>query len=105
MNKQQQEERDAFIVLMVRECKGVMAHDLSELMRLARRHGKMQERACNAPVPENHDALCEARISKVCERIGCVPVFSGDPRGATVKVVVPSGHSNSWGGEGVCVPQ
>lgn len=32
------------------------------------------------------------------------PVFSGDPRGACVKIRVPSGKSDSWGGDGICVP-
>lgn len=33
-----------------------------------------------------------------------VPVFSGDPRGACVKLKVPSGRTNDWGQEGICVP-
>lgn len=33
-----------------------------------------------------------------------VPVFYGDPRGAVVKLQVPSGRTNDWGREGVCVP-
>lgn len=39
----------------------------------------------------------------VGERIGTfAPVFQGDPRGATVRLRVPSGVSDSWGG--VAVP-
>jgi hypothetical protein len=79
---------------------------LNDLLKLARRYGFLQERACNESVPENHDAKCEARIRAHCESIGagCVPVFSGDPRGATVKLRVPSGRTNDWGATGICVP-
>lgn len=38
------------------------------------------------------------------EQKGCVPVFSGDPRGATVKLQVPSGATGDWGQVGICVP-
>jgi hypothetical protein len=32
------------------------------------------------------------------------PVVNGDPRGAVVKLKVPSGKTNDWGREGICVP-
>jgi len=94
-----------FAVIMAQECPGVRPFQLVELMKLARRHGRLQERACNEQVPENHDAACEAKIRKLCEDIGCTPLFSGDPRGATVKLKLPSGRTNDFGGIGVCVPQ
>lgn len=34
----------------------------------------------------------------------CAPVFFGDPRGAVLKIRVPDGFSDSFGGEGICVP-
>jgi hypothetical protein len=30
--------------------------------------------------------------------------FSGDPRGATVKLKMPDGRYDDWGQEGICVP-
>ena len=30
--------------------------------------------------------------------------FSGDPRGATVKLVMPDGRYDDWGQRGLCVP-
>ena len=100
-------ERTEFVTIMAREFPRVanLPELLDELMRLARRHGKLQEKACNEQVPENHDAACERKIRAVCEQIGCGVVFSGDPRGATVKVTVPSKLTNDWGATGVCVPQ
>ena len=38
------------------------------------------------------------------EHVGIVPIFHGDPRGAVVKLNVPSGRTDDWGQEGVCVP-
>ena len=35
---------------------------------------------------------------------GIVPVFQGDPRGAVLKLQVPSGKTNDWGRTGICVP-
>lgn len=36
--------------------------------------------------------------------MGVRPVFSGDPRGAVLKIRVPSGWSDDFGGEGIIVP-
>jgi hypothetical protein len=99
-----------FYAAMGQEYPGVsgLAAILEELVRLSKRHAKLQERACNEEMPEDYavDAKCEARIRKLCEQLpGCVPVFSGDPRGVTVKLKVPSGRTNDWGGTGICVPQ
>lgn len=80
-----------------------------ELLTLARRHGRLAERACNEDVPglEAKTEKLEKAIADVCRKIdpGCVPVFSGDPRGATVKLRVPSGRTNDFGGTGIVVPQ
>jgi hypothetical protein len=35
---------------------------------------------------------------------GFAVVFNGDPRGACVKIKVPSGRTDDWGGVGICVP-
>jgi hypothetical protein len=35
---------------------------------------------------------------------GFTAVISGDPRGCVFKVKVPSGRTNDWGKEGICVP-
>ena len=101
-------ERDEFVALMTREYPDNrnLLTLLENLMRLSRHHCHLQESACNMPVPEGHDAACENRIIAACNQLsGCVPIFSGDPRGCTVKLRVPSGRRNDFGQEGVCVPQ
>ena len=46
----------------------------------------------------------EDRVTALCAPHGIKPVFSGDPRGAVVKLKLPSGRTDDWGGTGVCVP-
>ncbi len=102
-------EREEFVAVMTRECPEVrelvLLDALRRLMRLAARHGRLQEEACNHDMPEGYDAATEQRITNICAEIGCVPVFSGDPRGCTVKLKVPSGRTNDFCGTGICVPQ
>ena len=50
------------------------------------------------------EARIEARVRALCERHGLTPIFHGDPRGAVLKLRVPSGRTNDGGREGVCVP-
>lgn len=80
------------------------------LIRMATQHQRMMLDYCNGvdiydqdgePLPE----LARLRkIIKTAEGAGCDVAFSGDPRGATVKLLLPNGESNSWGGEGWGVP-
>lgn len=55
---------------------------------------------------EKRDRQLEKRIRSIVEGLGpgFGVIFQGDPRGCTVKVVVPSGRTNDWGREGICVP-
>ena len=50
------------------------------------------------------EARIEARVRVLCQRHGLMPIFDGDPRGAVLKLKVPSGRTNDGGMEGVCVP-
>jgi hypothetical protein len=103
-------ERDEFFLTMAREYPDANLLDLrdtlAKLCKLSKYHASLQELACNEPVPEGHDEKCEAAIRKVCEALpGCEPIFSGDPRGCTVRLRVPSGRTNDWARTGICVPQ
>lgn len=55
---------------------------------------------------EKRKAETERQIRrKIAQRLpGVGALFSGDPRGATFKLVWPDGESNSWGGKGWVVP-
>jgi hypothetical protein len=80
----------------------------SLICRAAATHHRYQEMACNEPDAPS-DAAIEARIRQLVDALPryrnqpIVPVFSGDPRGATVKLRMPDGRSDDWGGEGICV--
>lgn len=73
---------------------------------LCRDYGDFDGSGAHGKVPRINvrEAQIEARVRKLCEKHGLVPVFQGDPRGAVLKIKVPSGRTNDWGREGVCVP-
>ena len=50
------------------------------------------------------DCRAADRIKALLAPYNVVPDFSGDPRGAVVKLVVPSGRTDDWGETGLCVP-
>ena len=81
--------------------------DADELARLARRHKRIQERLCceDNPALDKMDDRNENLIKALCARIGCGVELQGDPRGCTVKLLLPSGKKNDWGNTGYCVPQ
>lgn len=55
--------------------------------------------------PRAIDAITASDGDVKAARVGLfVPVFSGDPRGACVKIRVPSGKTDDWGQTGMCVP-
>lgn len=104
-----------------------------KIMRQAKTHGRLAEAHCNGDWPadngERKTELCkgcecgwvpstiskktglckscriEVAIAKECEPFSIKADFQGDPRGCTVKLVVPSGKTNDWGKTGICVPQ
>lgn len=106
-------ERNEFIARIAREFPALSIEDVlatcRELVRLATFHGRIAEKECNEELSDGdvrRRDQTEARIGEICAKIGVHGVvFSGDPRGYTVKIRLPSGRSNSFGGEGWGVPQ
>lgn len=125
-------EREEFVATLARALPAVPAHLVARnarlLMRHAKTHGNLAEAECNGPgdwvnsIPypragqiydehakrcERRTAQVERRISALCADLGIVPDFGGDPRGYTVKVKLPNGAHNTWGGaeDGWGVPQ
>ena len=114
-----QKDRDEFIGQIVTEvmAKGgtnnqgvdlarLILRNASTMQRLAERRCSVEMSEAQAKREEAQDAACQARIAKACEPWGIKPNFNGDPRGACVKLILPSGRYNSWGGaeDGFCVP-
>jgi hypothetical protein len=83
------------------------------LIRLATRHARFMEDEYNIPNADNFDedgnptrrlANLRTRTKEAAAYCNCGVIFSGDPRGATVKLILPNEATNSMGGEGWCVP-
>jgi hypothetical protein len=97
-----------------------------KLLRYGATLGRIAEFECNAPDArygqdeynarmqrlwereqerlERKEARIVARVHAVCASIGCKAILQGDPRGNTLKIVVPDGYTNDWGREGIGVP-
>jgi len=75
------------------------------IVRATQTHHRYCEAYCNVEGfdPARIDQI-ERRIIKRATQIGAGVVFSRDPRGATVKLTVPSGYTDDGGREGICVP-
>ena len=123
-----QKEREAFIERMVAEFGDGQLANIRLLLRHAKTHGNLAVAECNGPgdwvnrIPypqageiiakfevriEKRQQQIEKRIQVICDKIGCRVDLNGDPRGYTVKVILPSGKYNTWGGKesGWGVPQ
>jgi hypothetical protein len=128
MQRASHSEREKFVALIQQHAGGDAAQRYSfaqRLMRYGATYGRLQEALCNGPhyvgladhnkriqaewqrrqdaIPTK-EAKIEAAVSELCKTFECSPIFSGDPRGNTLKIEVKSGYSNSFGGEGICVP-
>lgn len=127
-----QSEREEFLVLMSQE--GISLSIARKLLRLSATLTRLAEAQCNGDWPANNgeketkecedcglywhpsafkryfgETLCvncrnEKRLAAIVEPLGITPIFNGDPRGCVVKLKVPSGKTNDWGREGICVP-
>lgn len=88
--------------------------DASSLIELARKHHRYMERLCGDEAfcrqcdedgehPRVKD--CREHIALVARHVGATEViFSGDPRGCTVKLTFADGFTNDFAHEGYCVP-
>lgn len=121
-----QKDRDEFIGVIVDECnrarsciredhweKSGIASSAVDLARLILRNAATVQRLaivhCNRKMIVGEQKQWEAaknRIKVACEPWGIKAKCNGDPRGECVKLILPSGRYNSWGGaeDGYCVP-
>jgi hypothetical protein len=108
-------EAEQLVIDLERNCHitGLRTIAAEHLIDLATQHKRMMEDYCNIPNADVFDddgprprlAKLRALILKEAKAMGCTGVkFSGDPRGATVKLILPNGETNDWGKEGWCVP-
>ena len=122
-----QRERDEFLNIIQSE--GMDYTTATRMLRYASTLNRLATAMCNGDWPADNGE----RKTVVCTQCGCgwarssfrkgvcpdcrteqlvkdaLPqgykaVFSGDPRGCVFKIQVPSGRTNDWGKEGICVP-
>ena len=107
------QERDFFLGVLVHELVNddhsiTQVIDLAHwLQRLAATHNRYAEADCNrglTPDEEKRNDILELMVAHQCKQWGMGVVFSGDPRGATIKLRLPSGKTDDWGKQGLCVP-
>lgn len=84
-----------------------------ELARLILRNAatlqRLAEAACERELTGRElvqEGRCQRRILDACTPWDIRATVGGDPRGAVVKLILPNGEWNSWGGpeSGYCVP-
>lgn len=98
-------DRAEFIAVLREEFPDKPADDVARIARALLRHAwvyqSMQVDECNGyPIDERAEKLLEKQIVRRCTELGISSVrFGGDPRGFTVKLFLPSGRYNSWGGK------
>jgi len=97
-------EFDDFVLVVQAEYPDVSAGVLRLLCLYAKRHHAACERECNegGEHAEGMERVINELLAKQGQ--GLVAIFQGDPRGVTVKVKLPSGATNDFGKEGICVP-
>lgn len=81
--------------------------DVRRLMRLAKAHHRHCENACNREVTKQErdsQSRRERTMAQIAEARGMKIYTQGDPRGVTVRLVMPDGYTDDWGKEGVCIP-
>lgn len=101
-------EREEFKALCLEN--GLTADDALAILRDANTIQRIAVEECNRELSEQEKQADKRAVNRIrvrCARVaGVVPSFSGDPRGAVVKIRFPSGEWNSMGGpeDGWCVP-
>lgn len=111
------EEREEFVGIMARECPKIKLYRVRDIMRIAQRLQRIAVRECNghqtfdgkwdekaAARDERIELRLQSELTRIVKDCGVKPDFQGDPRGAVVKLQVPSGFYNDWGRGGICVP-
>ena len=115
MSRATHKQRESFAVAMAKELPDLSIEQVARLASLLMRQGstycRLQEETCGVEMTERqekrHDrkeANVERRVTELCAPHNIRPVFEGDPRGHTIKLVMPSGRTDDWGHTGICVP-
>lgn len=129
MARASKKEREEFVAVLTRACPQVGAIHVAQVAGRLMRHGatyaRLQEDSCNGhPIQSQYGAdialvgrlqekwdkrieaeseRMEKLLATAAQELGLVANFEGDPRGYTVKLMMPDGKSNNLG-EGFGIP-
>jgi hypothetical protein len=73
-----------------------------ELLSIADRLNRYNETECNYGLSVRQQARVtnlELRAEEIAKVLGVGIKFNGDPRGYAIKLMLPSGEYNTWGGK------
>lgn len=82
-------------------------NDIQRLLRYGATLHRLAETECNRQITEaeiRKQERVQMDVIAILAELDCKAILHGDPRGCTVKIVVPDGYTNDWGKEGICVP-
>lgn len=99
-----QKDRDEFLHIVQTE--GMDYRTAVKLLRYAATLHRLAVAQCNEPWTDAHETKVEQTRALVGRSlpVDFGAVHNRDPRGAVLKLKVPSGRTNDWGQEGICVP-
>lgn len=103
MNKEQAQRRAEAIAVVARNFPSVQdaARLQDDLHRLGIECQRNAEKLCNVENYEDQRDYLRAKLAKIERRHGVIlaATVSGDPRGYCLKVIMPQGDYNTWGGK------
>lgn len=106
MSRASKKDREEFVAVLTKELGNVepleAAAAARALMRLASTWQRIQVDKCNRPqtgTDEAREFKTENLLVGWAKRYRLSLDLGGDPRGYTVKVKLPSGRYNTWGGK------
>ena len=97
-------EREEFVAIMSRE--GMALEDIRRVLRDAQAVQRSAEVNWNREITGEERERWRRASNRILTACGTDfgVIFQSDPRGACVKIKVPSGKTNDWGQAGICVP-
>jgi hypothetical protein len=94
-----QKDRDMFIAVMTGE--GVPLETSRLILRGAATINRLSVDQCNRALSDKEKRIMENAANRMAERLNPYDIkvtTSGDPRGYTTKLLLPSERYNTWGG-------
>jgi len=94
-------DREQFCFIVARTIPAATFNEVTRMLQLARGVQRLAVAECNRQLTEREKARQAKLASAVLDLAkgwGIVAHITGDPRGYVVKLMLPGGHYNTWGG-------